>query len=205
MKPLLSLLFCLVPLHLAVAQAAPADPAAALVTAALERTKQSVRYDASYQSIAYPMGDVPDTIGVCSDVVIRSYRALGIDLQRLIHEDMKQSFEAYPNHWGLTHTDRNIDHRRVPNIRRFLERRGAELQVTADPKDYKPGDLVTWNLGAKRLFYRRHVPHIGIVSDQTNSSGRPLIVHNIGRGPRLEDMLFRYTITGHYRFLPEQS
>lgn len=169
-----------------------------LVDAALERTTHSVRYDGSYRSISYPMGDVPDNIGVCTDVVIRSYRSLGIDLQQLVHEDMRADFDHYPATWGLKRPDSNIDHRRVPNLQRFFERQGAALPVSSLGEDYRPGDLVTWMLPG-------NLPHIGIVSNR-NAYGttRPLIVHNIGLGPMLEDMLFDYKITGHYRFYPNE-
>ena len=165
-----------------------------LVAAALERTKHSVTYEGSYRKIAYPGGDVPDDIGVCSDVVIRAYRQVGIDLQKEVHEDMKGSFSLYPKNWGLKRTDTNIDHRRVPNLQVFFRRHGAELPVSKDPGHYLPGDLVTWTVQGR-------LPHIGIVSDsKTLLKKRPLMIHNIGRGPVLEDMLFEYPITGHYRF-----
>ena len=167
---------------------------ARLVAAALERTKHSVTYDGSYRKIAYPGGDVPDNIGVCSDVVIRAYRQVGIDLQKEVHEDMKGTFSLYPKHWGLKRTDTNIDHRRVPNLQVFFRRHGAEFPVSKDPGHYLPGDLVTWTVQGS-------LPHIGIVSDSKTLLGkRPLMVHNIGRGPVLEDMLFEYPITGHYRY-----
>lgn len=155
--------------------------------AALERTHHEVRYDGSYRSIPYPGGDVPDSIGVCTDVVIRSYRALGIDLQKRVHEDMSIAFARYPKRWGLKKPDRNIDHRRVPNLRRYFERQNASLPVTKRREDYLPGDIVTWTVSGGR-------PHIGIVV----ADG--YIVHNIGRGPKREDVLFAYPITGHYRF-----
>ena len=170
-----------------------------LVAAALERTAHTVEYDGSYFSIAYPGGDVPAGKGVCTDVVIRAYRALGIDLQVAVHEDMTLDFEAYPSMriWGLQKTDTNIDHRRVPNLQVFFERNGKNLPVSRDPDSYWPGDLVTWMLPG-------NLPHIGIVTDRRSAGGdRPLIVHNIGSGPRLEDILFAYEITGHYRYLPE--
>lgn len=177
----------------------PEKFAEALVAAAIERTAHQVRYDGSYRSISYPMGDVPDNTGVCTDVVIRSYRALGVDLQQLVHEDMRENFSAYPQRWGLKGPDSNIDHRRVPNLQRFFERHGQVLPVSEQSTDYKPGDLVTWMVSG-------NLPHIGVVSDQAAVFGkRPLIVHNIGRGPRLEDMLFDYPITGHYRFVPVVS
>ncbi len=170
-----------------------------LVAAALERTRHTVRYDGAYFSIAYPNGDVPQDVGVCTDLVIRSYRSLGADLQQLVHEDMAAHFELYPSQriWGLTSTDRNIDHRRVPNLQVFFSRHGESLPVSHDPSDYRPGDIVTWMLPG-------NLPHIGLVSDRlAGGSSTPLIVHNIGAGPRLEEMLFDYPITGHYRFVPE--
>lgn len=171
----------------------------ALSDAAIERTKHKVTYDGSYFSIPYPGGDVPSDKGVCTDVVIRAYRALGIDLQKEVHEDMKSNFGTYPKNWGLTKPDTNIDHRRVPNLRVFFKRHGKELAVARSPAAYKPGDLVTWNLKTKG-----NLPHIGIVTDQvTLTTGNPLIVHNIGAGPKLEDILFSYGITGHYRYEPE--
>ena len=166
------------------------------VEAALERTRHAVRYDGSYHSINYPGGDVPADIGVCTDVVIRSYRTLGMDLQQQVHEDMRANFDAYPSKkiWGLTQPDPNIDHRRVPNLQTFFERNGATLKISDHAADYEPGDLVTWMLPG-------NLPHIGIVTDQRDvNSGVPLIVHNIGAGPRLENMLFHYPITGHYRY-----
>ncbi len=166
-----------------------------LAEAAVNRTTYQVTYDGSYHAIAYPGGDVPETIGVCSDVIIRSYRALGIDLQRAVHEDMKANFHLYPKKWGLKRPDTNIDHRRVPNLRAFFSRHGKELAVTKNPDSYKAGDIVTWNLRPGG-----NLPHIGIVTGKKAASGNPLIVHNIGRGPQLEDMLFTYHITGHYRY-----
>jgi uncharacterized protein YijF (DUF1287 family) len=171
----------------------------ALVSAAIERTQHEVRYDGSYHSISYPNGDVPAEIGVCTDVVIRSYRALGVDLQVLVHDDMRSHFDQYPSRrlWGLKSTDRNIDHRRVPNLQVFFTRHGEELPIGNKPQDYAPGDIVSWMLPG-------NLPHIGIVSDrQALDSGNPLIVHNIGAGPSLDDMLFAYRITGHYRYIPK--
>jgi uncharacterized protein len=172
-----------------------------LVQAALERTLHPVIYDGSYRSIPYPLGDVPDDVGVCTDVIVRSYRVLGIDLQQRVHDDMKSDFAAYPAQWGLRRPDANIDHRRVPNIRRFLERQGASLAITMEAKDYLPGDLVTYNLlgGPQGTG---NLPHIGIVSSTLSDEAVPLLVHNIGGGPRIEDVLFDYPITGHYRYLP---
>ena len=156
----------------------------------------SVRYDGSYRKISYPMGDVPADTGVCSDVIIRAYRGIDIDLQKLVHEDMKKNFSIYPKNWGLSTTDRNIDHRRVPNLKVFFKRHGKTLKVTDNPDDYKPGNLVTWNLRASGSL-----PHIGVVTDlYSKDSKLPLIMHNIGGGQVLEDMLFDYKITGHYRY-----
>jgi len=169
-----------------------------LVAAALERTTHSVRYDGAYVRLDYPMGDVPSDTGVCTDVIIRSYREVGIDFQQLIHEDIKANFSDYPSArmWGLNRPDKNIDHRRVPNIQAFLTRQNAQLPVTKLAADYLAGDLVTWMVNG-------NLPHIGIVVERRSTDNeRPLIVHNIGRGPELEDMLFNYPITGHYRFLP---
>jgi hypothetical protein len=165
-----------------------------LVRAGVERTNHRVTYDGSYRSIPYPNGDVPSNIGVCTDLVIRAYRALGIDLQQDVHEEMKAHFAAFPNNWGLRRPDPNIDHRRVLNLQVLFSRKGIVLPVTANPEDYAAGDLVTWVLPG-------NLPHIGIVAHQKSPDGRrPLIVHNIGRGPQLEDMLFTYPITGHYRY-----
>lgn len=170
-----------------------------LNAAALARTEAFVLYDPAYVQIAYPGGDVAENRGVCSDVVIRAYRALGVDLQKLVHEDMRANFAAYPKHWGLTRPDSNIDHRRVPNLETFLRRQGAALPPSDDPADYKPGDVVAWNLRGPGGF----LPHIGIVTDRIAPSGLPRIVHNIGFGPKLEDVLFSWPMTGHYRYLPE--
>jgi uncharacterized protein YijF (DUF1287 family) len=165
-----------------------------LSAAAAERARHVVRYDASYLRIPYPMGDVPADQGVCSDEVIRSYRLLGIDLQRLVHEDMVRAFHRYPKTWGLKSPDSNIDHRRVPNLATFFARHGRSLPVTDDAKNYKPGDVIAWALPDGR-------PHTGIVTQQRTVDGaRPLVLHNIGRGPQIEDMLFGLTITGHYRY-----
>jgi len=168
------------------------------VEAALYRTTQNITYDGGYRVIDYPNGDVPSNIGVCTDVVIRSYRSLGIDLQVLVHEDMSRAFSKYPSKriWGMNKTDSNIDHRRVPNLAVFFERHGQKLPVSSRASDYKAGDIVTWSLAG-------NLPHIGIVTDKiSTTSGNPLIVHNIGSGPKLEDTLFSAKITGHYRFNP---
>ena len=170
-----------------------------LVAAAIERTRHFVTYDGSYQRIAYPGGDVTAGRGVCSDVVIRAYRAgLGIDLQERVHEDMKQAFADYPAIWGLSRPDANIDHRRVANLEVFFSRHGQRLPVTRNADDYRPGDLVTWRLGGR-------LPHIGIVTDRRSPDGRrPLMAHNIGRGPKLEDMLLDHPIAGHFRYMLDE-
>lgn len=166
----------------------------ALSNAATELTADQVIYDPSYFRIPYPNGDVPNGKGVCTDVVIRAYRKLGIDLQKLVHQDMKANFNKYPKNWGLKSPDTNIDHRRVPNLRRFFECKNASVPATQNPADYLPGDIVTWNLG-------NGITHIGIVIDEkTLFSKTPLIVHNIGAGQVKEDCLFKFEITGHYRY-----
>ncbi|EOB4260385.1 DUF1287 domain-containing protein, partial [Vibrio vulnificus] len=155
-------------------------------------------YDGSYIKIAYPNGDVPPSLGVCTDVIIRSYRKLGVDLQVLVHEDMRDNFSLYPSNriWGLSKPDRNIDHRRVPNLQIFFKRHGQSLTISDEGLDYKAGDIVTWMLPG-------NLPHIGIVTNDLSQDGkRPLIVHNIGSGPVLEDMLFDFQITGHFRYEP---
>lgn len=165
-----------------------------LSDAALEIVNPNVVYDAKYVSIKYPNGDVSSDTGVCTDVVIRAYRKLGIDLQKEVHEDMKAHFSLYPKKWGLKRTDTNIDHRRVPNLMRFFERHGKTLPKTKNPNDYKPDDIVTWVLPG-------NLPHIGIVVDKKSNDGkRFMIVHNIGAGQVVEDSLFAYKITGHYRY-----
>jgi uncharacterized protein YijF (DUF1287 family) len=167
-----------------------------LVAAAIERTHHSVRYVTSYVRIPYPGGDVPADTGVCTDEIIRSYRAVGVDLQKEVHEDMTQNFSLYPRKWRwlLARPDPNIDHRRVPNLMVFFSRKGETLPITTHAEDYLPGDIVSWDLGGG-------VPHIGIVVDRkSGEGGHYLIVHNIGEGPRMEDVLFRWKITGHYRY-----
>lgn len=165
-----------------------------LVNAARERTAQYEIYDGSYRRMGYPWGDVPNDRGVCTDLVIRAYRKLGVDLQVLIHEDMVRYFAEYPAIWGMRQPDRNIDHRRVPNMQAFFTRVGASLPVSDAVQDYLAGDLVTWLLPG-------NLPHIGIVSDQmVAGTRRPKVIHNIGAGPVEDDILFVYRITGHYRY-----
>jgi uncharacterized protein len=172
-----------------------------LVLAAIERTRHSVRYVSSYVRIPYPGGDVPADTGVCTDEIIRIYRSVGIDLQKEVHEDMTQNFATYPHLWhaDMARPDSSIDHRRVPNLRVFFSRKGESLPTSLRADDYQPGDLVTWDLGGG-------VPHIGMVVDRRASgSGRNMIVHNIGEGPKMEDVLFRWKITGHYRYFGPKS
>ena len=168
-----------------------------LSEAALSLTEQNVTYDPSYFSIEYPDGDIPADKGVCTDVVIRAYRKIGIDLQKEVHQDMKMNFNLYPKIWGLKSTDKNIDHRRVPNLMTYFTRKNAEQPITAYADDYIAGDIVSWNLGGA-------ITHIGIVVDEKSKDGkRNLVVHNIGNGQVLEDCLFDYKIIGHYRLKKE--
>lgn len=170
-----------------------------LSQAAMELTKNEETYDGSYYCIDYPNGDVPKNIGVCSDVVIRSYRALGTNLQQAVHEDIKENFHLYPHqNWGAKKPDTNIDHRRVPNLQVFFTRYGKKLPVSKNSADYVVGDIVTWNLASKG-----NIPHIGIISGERSPSGTPLIIHSIGRGTELSDILFEYKITGHYQYEPQ--
>ena len=165
-----------------------------LSEAAQELTRDKVKYDPKYYSIDYPNGDVPPGLGVCTDVVIRAYRKLGIDLQKEVHQDMKAYFSSYPKNWGRTTTDPNIDHRRVPNLMVFFKRKGLEKPISTNPDHYLPGDVVSWNLP-------RNLTHIGLVVNKRSSDGkRFLIVHNIGGGQVLADCLFAYRIIGHYSY-----
>ncbi|VAV88417.1 hypothetical protein MNBD_ALPHA06-257 [hydrothermal vent metagenome] len=178
------------------ARASGDDLAQQLSLAAIERTRHHVTYDGRYVSITYPGGDVAANTGVCTDVVIRSYRAIGTDLQVLVHEDMKRAFDAYPNQWNLQKPDRNIDHRRVPNLRTFFTRNGQSLPISQTASDYKPGDLVSWMLPGNK-------PHIGVVTDKMFAgTNTPMLVHNVGAGPQLENVLFAWPMTGHYRYQP---
>lgn len=177
-------------------RAAPGgDAAGKLVAAARRQVGVTLTYDAAYSKLDYPGGDVPRERGVCTDVIVRAYRdALDIDLQVLVHEDMRKVFSAYPALWGLKKTDRNIDHRRVPNLRTFFKRADAAQAISEEGADYRPGDIVSQMLPG-------NLPHIAIVADERAPDGsRPLVVHNIGAGARLEDVLFAYPITGHYRY-----
>ncbi|HNV82043.1 MAG: DUF1287 domain-containing protein [Tenuifilaceae bacterium] len=165
-----------------------------LSDAAIELTKIRVIYDPNYYVLDYPNGDLPADRGVCTDVVVRAYRKLGIDLQKEVHEDMKANFHLYPNNWGLSKPDRNIDHRRVPNLMVYFSRYGRIKAITTNPEDYQPGDIVAWDLGGGTT-------HIGIVINQKSHDGkRNLIVHNIGNGQEISDCLFEYSIIGHYQY-----
>jgi uncharacterized protein YijF (DUF1287 family) len=169
-------------------------PRDVVVTAAIAQVGVTRSYDPSYRSLRYPGGDVPLETGVCADVVIRAFRKAGIDLQVLVHEDMKRAFASYPRNWGLTRPDPNIDHRRVPNLAAFFKRSGKSLPATRHGPDYQPGDVVTWRLPSG-------VPHVGIVSNRrVPGTDRYLVVHNIGYGAQLEDVLFAFEVTGRYRW-----
>ncbi len=190
-KTLLNILVFISTISIAVGQSSFYDK---LADSTLTLTKQIVRYDPTYFQLDYPNGDVPQDKGVCTDVVIRAYRKFGIDLQKEVHEDMKSNFSKYPKNWGLSKPDKNIDHRRVPNLMTFFTRHGATKPITTNSKDYLPGDIVCWNLGGS-------VTHIGIVVKKKSADGqRHLIVHNIGGGQVIEDCLFNFKIIGHYRY-----
>jgi uncharacterized protein len=175
------------------AEELPAD-AHRVIQSAYSQVGVTLLYDPAYVSLPFPGGDVPIDRGVCTDVVIRAYRSIGVDLQLLVNQDMRKAFPAYPRKWGLSRPDPNIDHRRVENLAVFFARHGQTLPISQEAADYRPGDLVTWRLADGH-------PHIGLVSDRS-ANGRPLLVHNIGAGAKVEDILFAFTITGHYRYLP---
>ena len=165
-----------------------------VIDGAIEQVGKTTGYDASYQKIDYPNGDVPIETGVCSDVIVRAFRNASIDLQKEVHEDMKANFSEYPAKWGLSGTDANIDHRRVPNLKTFFARKGREMATTGSADTLLPGDIVTWDLGGG-------VDHVGIVVNVWyKPTQRYLIVHNIGAGTRMEDVVFAWKITGHYRY-----
>jgi hypothetical protein len=168
-----------------------------LVQAARKQVGVTVHYDPAYVSLTYPNGDVPSEGGVCTDVVIRALRSSrGMDLQKLVHEDIKVAFSKYPQKWGLKGPDKNIDHRRVPNLQTYFKRKGWAQPVTQRPEDYQANDIVT-------CIVPPHLPHIMVVSDRKTSDGRPLVIHNIGRGTQEEDRLFQFELTGHYRLPAE--
>jgi hypothetical protein len=172
--------------HLGAGHAAP------LVDKARQQIGVTTSYDPAYKKLAYPAGDVPQETGVCSDVVVRAFRGLKIDLQKEVHEDMERAFDQYPRKWGLKRPDSNIDHRRVPNLMTCFQRKGWSVEASKKASDFIPGDVVAWDLGGG-------VTHVGIVSDRRSTAGDPLVIHNIGRGAQEEDILFTYTIIGHYR------
>ncbi len=195
MRALLITCLCLFPTSLAFANSA----SEAIVDSARERTKADVRYDPKYVKLTYPFGDVDPSTGVCTDVVIRTYRnAFGFDFQKAVHEDMRRNFSAYPNNWGLKRPDKNIDHRRVPNLEAYLRRQGAAVPITDNPDDYLPGDIVSWRLGGR-------LAHIGIISDKKSPNGTPLVIHNIGQGPVEDNILWVPKMTGHFRFTPPEA
>ena len=170
-----------------------AETESSIVIAARNQVGKTVDYDPAYVKLEYPGGDGPIEKGVCTDVVIRALRdALDMDLQKLVHKDMKAAFSEYPNRWGLEKPDPNIDHRRVPNLKKYFERKGYSVGVTQMKEDYLPGDLVTCTLD-------RNLPHIMIVSDKQGQDGIPWIIHNIGGGAQEENRLFDFPLTGHYR------
>ena len=169
-------------------------PAPPIVKSAREQIGQTLIYDPKYVRLSYPNGDVSRARGVCTDVVIRALRdSSKIDLQKEIHEDMQRAFSSYPTIWGAKSSDKNIDHRRVPNLKRYFKRKGYALSVTKNSKDYRAGDIVTCKVGGR--------PHIMIVSSKESSDGVPYIIHNIGRGTREESSLFSYPLDGHYRII----
>jgi uncharacterized protein len=164
-----------------------------IIANAIEQTKVTRTYDPAYVKLAYPGGDVPMSTGVCTDVVIRAFRSINIDLQKEVHEDMRKNFAVYPRNWGLNAPDTNIDHRRVPNLMTWLKRQGKAQPVTQNGQNYQPGDIVTWDLGGGQQ-------HIGLVSNIPANSERLSIVHNVGFGTKVEDVLFRWKPIGHYRY-----
>jgi uncharacterized protein YijF (DUF1287 family) len=171
-----------------------APPLERVTASAIEQTTQTTSYDPAYVKLDYPNGDVPIERGVCADVIVRAFRKGGVDLQQELHEDMKSNFRKYPQKWGAKKPDRNIDHRRVPNLMTWFERRGKNLPLSKESKDYQPGDVVAWELD-NGLY------HIGLVSKiEVKGADRPAIVHNIGSGAKLEDVLFAWKIIGHYRY-----
>lgn len=180
-------------LFLSTVQAA-SFPVQAVLKNALEQTVKTTSYDPSYIDLPYPGGDVPIERGVCTDVIVRAFRAAGVDLQVEVNRDMKKNFSAYPRMWGLSHPDPNIDHRRVPNLMKFFERKGKSLPVSDKPEDYLPGDVVAWRL-PNGLY------HIGLVSNLPSADPRRfLVIHNIGQGTKTEDVLFAFEQLGHYRY-----
>jgi uncharacterized protein len=188
-----TLLF-LILISLSPASFAQTTEAINVVTAARGQIGVTTTYDPAYTKLAYPMGDVAQSKGVCTDVVVRAYRKVNIDLQALVHQDMKANFSKYPKIWGLKKTDTNIDHRRVPNLEVFFQRKGKSLAISTTAENYKAGDIVSWRLD-------NGLAHVGVVSTKKSSFGlRPLVIHNIGQGTKEEDVLFSWKIVGHYRW-----
>jgi uncharacterized protein len=178
---------------------ADATPLEKINAGAIEQTTQTTGYDPSYVKLDYPNGDVPIETGVCADVVVRAFRKAGIDLQKELHEDMKKNFAKYPRKWGARKPDTNIDHRRVPNLMTWFDRQGKTLPITKGAKDYLPGDVVAWDLD-------KGLPHIGMVSKiKVEGTERYAVVHNIGLGARIEDVLFTWKIIGHYRYFEQKQ
>ncbi len=192
LKALLVLALSVVLLAPAIA-AAPISSGDKLAIDAKKQIGVTVSYDPTYRQLDFPHGDVPIDTGVCTDVIVRAYRLQNIDLQQLVNVDMKSDFSAYPQIWGLKSTDKNIDHRRVPNLEVYFERHGQSLSTT-DVDSFQAGDIVSWRLPTANL------PHIGIVSDKMAADGTPLIIHNIGQGTQEENILFAYPINGHFRY-----
>jgi uncharacterized protein len=190
----LAIVWCVAAPNLFAGPASPISQNSLLAASAIAQTKITTIYDPAYVRLDYPGGDVPAERGVCADVIVRAFRYAGVDLQKLLHEDMLAHFAAYPKRWGLRKPDRNIDHRRVPNLLTFFARQGKTLAITNDSDDYLAGDVVVWDLGGGLV-------HTGIVSaDKTLLLGHPLVVHNIGGGAQLEDVLFAWKIIGHVRY-----
>jgi len=173
--------------------ALPEEKTLILIAAARSQIGVTTSYNSSYMALKYPKGDVPIQTGCCTDVLVRAFRKLHIDLQQLVHEDMKSNFSHYPLKWGMKAPDTNIDHRRVSNLMKFFERKADSIKISKNPQDYHPGNLVAWNLG-------KGILHIGIVSDRRTSDSIPLVIHNIGQGAKEENILFQFWIIGHYRY-----
>jgi len=173
--------------------ALPEEKTLILIAAARSQIGVTTSYNSSYMALKYPKGDVPIQTGCCTDVLVRAFRKIHIDLQQLVHEDMKSNFSHYPRKWGMKAPDTNIDHRRVSNLMKFFERKADSIKISKNPQDYHPGNLVAWNLG-------KGILHIGIVSDRRTSDSIPLVIHNIGQGAKEENILFQFWIIGHYRY-----
>ena len=174
----------------------PPESVRKLLESVYQQVEVTRGYDPAYVNLKYPGGDVPESTGVCADVIVRAFRAQGVDLQQALHEDMRRNFGAYPSKWGLKNPDTNIDHRRVYNLMRFFERQGKSLPITQNPADYQPGDVVAWDLGKGQA-------HIGLVTHYVTPDGRPLMGHNIAYGTNIEDALFFWPIIGHYRYFSQ--